>query len=422
MKLFVQLQKVDLERRLVYGRATQEIVDKSGEIFDYATSKPLFEQWSNDALAATKAAGTEASLGNVRAMHGPTAAGKLTELHFDDVEKAIDVVAEVVDENEWQKVKKGVYTGFSIGGAYAKRWTEAGARRFTAAPAEISLVDNPCVPTARFAMVKANGLEELTAFAAVDGASTDEAIAASVASDLIGKTTLVSTLEGGPGGVIAVDPVSGKPVAPPAASSAAAAAAEAPANPPAPADRRAADDEAQLQALAAAEAAGALPDADRRATDAAATTVDPAVPADPAKAAADALAKAGARHSAADMARLQGIHDHSVSMGASCGAEKVAPSELQKRADEALQKLESLEKAVASLTGERDALQKKVAELEAIPLPPKGVARDVTVTKAADNDAAARAAATTIELPNPATHPKEFSLAVMKLALAKPTA
>lgn len=148
MKLFARLTKVDEERRLVYGRATEEVVDRAGEIMDYATSKPFFEKWSGDIAKATDGK----SLGNLRAMHGNVAAGKLTQIDFNDADKAIDVCAKIVDDAEWNKVLEGVYTGFSIGGSYHKTWNDAElkARRFTADPCELSIVDLPCVPTASF--------------------------------------------------------------------------------------------------------------------------------------------------------------------------------------------------------------------------------------------------------------------------------
>jgi hypothetical protein len=148
MKLFARLTKVDEEKRLVYGRATEEVVDRAGEIMDYASSKPFFEKWSGEIAKATDGK----SLGNVRAMHGNVAAGKLTAIDFLDDDKAIDVCAKIVDDAEWNKVLEGVYTGFSIGGSYHKTWTdtEAKARRFTADPCELSIVDLPCVPTASF--------------------------------------------------------------------------------------------------------------------------------------------------------------------------------------------------------------------------------------------------------------------------------
>ena len=73
MKLFIPITKVDAKQRLVYGRVVAEEVDKSDEIFDYATSKPLFQAWSSDFQKATDGK----SSGNLRAMHGSTAAGAI---------------------------------------------------------------------------------------------------------------------------------------------------------------------------------------------------------------------------------------------------------------------------------------------------------------------------------------------------------
>lgn len=162
--LFVPITKVDVEKREVYGRAVEETPDKSGEIFDYATSKPLFDAWSEDFAKATDGK----SLGNVRAMHGAVAAGKVIAYQPDDAAKAIDIGVKIVDDAEWAKVEEGVYTGFSIGGSYEKRWKDpedTKLTRYTAKPVEISIVDNPCVPTARFAMVKADGTVEDREFA-----------------------------------------------------------------------------------------------------------------------------------------------------------------------------------------------------------------------------------------------------------------
>ena len=140
----------------MHGRAVAEVKDKGNEILDYETSKPNFEKWSQDISDATGGK----SLGNVRAMHGKTAAGKLTSIYFNDAEKVIDVVAKIVDDTEWNKVLEGVYTGFSVGGKYAKRWADPdtpGLMRYTADPSEMSIVDNPCIPGATFSLVKADG-------------------------------------------------------------------------------------------------------------------------------------------------------------------------------------------------------------------------------------------------------------------------
>lgn len=187
LSLFARLTKVDEEKRLVYGRATEEVVDRSGEIMDYATSKPYFEKWSGDVAKATDGR----SVGNLRAMHSNIAAGKLTAIDFLDEEKAIDICAKVVDDAEWEKVLEGVYTGFSIGGDYVKRWADAelNARRFTADPCEISLVDLPCVPTASFFSIeKADGSVMQKAFKAPEpvtaDAFSDEVAALAKAGDL----------------------------------------------------------------------------------------------------------------------------------------------------------------------------------------------------------------------------------------------
>ena len=163
MQIFARITKVDEATGKVWGRAVMEEVDRSGEIFDYESSKPNFIKWSEAVAKATDGK----SVGNLRAMHGKIAAGKLFEITFNDAEKAIDIGTEVVDPVEREKCVKGVYTGFSIGGRYAKKWDDAvqkGVTRYTADPNEISLVDLPCGPSAQFTVVKSDGAEELRKF------------------------------------------------------------------------------------------------------------------------------------------------------------------------------------------------------------------------------------------------------------------
>jgi hypothetical protein len=161
LSLFIPITKVDAAKRLVYGVATAEQKDRVGEICDYASTKPLYEKWSAE---ISKNSGGK-SFGNVRAMHGNIAAGKLTEINFNDEDKQIEICAKVVDEAEWNKVAEGVYTGFSQGGSYVKRWKDKeGLQRYTADPSEVSLVDLPCLPSATFEMIKADGLTETRNF------------------------------------------------------------------------------------------------------------------------------------------------------------------------------------------------------------------------------------------------------------------
>lgn len=161
LSLFFPITKVDATQRLVYGIATAEVQDRGGEICDYASTKPHYERWSEEIAQSTGGK----SLGNLRSMHGLVAAGKITEINFNDVDRQIEICAKVVDDLEWTKVTEGVYTGFSQGGVYERRWTdEHGLTHYTAVPTEISLVDLPCLPQSRFEMIKVDGTREMRTF------------------------------------------------------------------------------------------------------------------------------------------------------------------------------------------------------------------------------------------------------------------
>lgn len=167
LNIFLPLTKIDVENRLVYGVVAAEVVDNAGEVFDYDKSKPYFQKWSANAELTSGGL----SKGNLREMHGKVAAGKLTDLAFNDDTKTIECCAKVVDDQAWQKCLEGVYTGFSMGGRYAEKWVEkmAGAeqKRYAGDPAEISLVDKPCIPTATFQLIKADGMVEECHFTSV---------------------------------------------------------------------------------------------------------------------------------------------------------------------------------------------------------------------------------------------------------------
>jgi hypothetical protein len=145
---------------VVYSRAAAEELDKAKEILDYATAVPQFEKWRDDTLQRSQGA----SLGNIRAMHGKVAAGKATQITFLPAEKAIDVVAHIVDPVEAKKCLTRTYTGMSIGGSYLKRWPDIvvkGATRYTPEITEISLVDSPAIASAMFQLVKLDGTVEM---------------------------------------------------------------------------------------------------------------------------------------------------------------------------------------------------------------------------------------------------------------------
>lgn len=163
LNVFIPIAKVDQTRREVWGWAAEEARDKSDEIMDYEASKPNFVAWSDSIAKATDGK----SAGNLRAMHEPIAAGKIVHFEPRDDVKKFWVGAKVIDDNEWKKVEEGVYTGFSVGGSYGKRWADPAnpsLRRYEARPSEISLVDNPCMYGATFEVVKAEGAVEMRKF------------------------------------------------------------------------------------------------------------------------------------------------------------------------------------------------------------------------------------------------------------------
>lgn len=159
---FIQFTKVDEINRTVSGVITSETPDKTGEICDYESSKPYYQEWSQEISDATGGR----SLGNVRAQHDVAqAVGKFIDLLYDDDNKRILGTAKIVDQACWEKCVEGVFTGFSHGGEYIGTLkTEGKYKRYTAAPSEVSVVDNPCNPDAHFEYVKADGTIELRKF------------------------------------------------------------------------------------------------------------------------------------------------------------------------------------------------------------------------------------------------------------------
>lgn len=165
----VPITKIDSALREVSGIVTSETPDKTGEICDYAKSKPYYQAWSHEFAKATSGN----SLGNLREMHKLIAVGKLTNLLYDDDSKIIYCTAKVVDEPAWQKCLQGVYTGFSHGGEYIGGIvTDGEFKRYVAKPSEVSLVDNPCNPDAHFEFVKTDGSVELRKFKSVQAEKT----------------------------------------------------------------------------------------------------------------------------------------------------------------------------------------------------------------------------------------------------------
>jgi hypothetical protein len=163
MHLFAQLMKFDEFTGVATGVAACEEIDRDKEIMDYQGSKPYFQAWSQ----TQKSASIGKSLGNVRLQHDASKiAGKLTDLTFDDTNKRVIVSTQIIDPVARELLRTGCLTGFSIGGEYGKRTTlPNGVTKYVAIPAEISVVDRPCMPSATFTAVKSDGSTELRKFA-----------------------------------------------------------------------------------------------------------------------------------------------------------------------------------------------------------------------------------------------------------------
>lgn len=175
---FVRLVKVDESNHSVYGLATSEAVDCDNEIADYAGSKTAFQEWSNNFLTRTSAAGQDASLGNIRLMHGLELGGKVVKIDYKDDQKEVWLTTSPVNDDVWEMLKGGYLTGYSIGGKVTKRKKEGENTRYWFDLSEVSYVDNPANPEATFAYVKADGSVELRKFRP----GTDERLRALVAN------------------------------------------------------------------------------------------------------------------------------------------------------------------------------------------------------------------------------------------------
>lgn len=170
---FIKFTKVNSVLREVSGVVTAEAPDKDREVCDYEKSKPYYKAVIDEIGKATDGA----NFFPLREMHQLSAVGKCIGFQFDDHDKEIEMTFKVVDDKAWQKVEERVYTGFSQGGRKVGDQVpdpvHKGCMRYVANPSEISLVDNPCLPDAHFAYVKADGTIEMRKFLKTATPETD---------------------------------------------------------------------------------------------------------------------------------------------------------------------------------------------------------------------------------------------------------
>ncbi|MGD9613830.1 MAG: HK97 family phage prohead protease [Alphaproteobacteria bacterium] len=139
MRLYAPIQKIDAESRMVWGYASTEAVDDQGEV---VTRTAIANALDDYMLFA-----------NIREMHAPSAVGVAKEADIDD--RGLFVAAKIVDNAAWEKVREGVYKGFSIGGRVTAR-DPGNRKKITGLKlTEISVVDRPANPEAVFDCWKA---------------------------------------------------------------------------------------------------------------------------------------------------------------------------------------------------------------------------------------------------------------------------
>jgi HK97 family phage prohead protease len=153
MRLYGNLTKVDTEQRIVAGYASTEAVDAHGEIVTKAAIEAALEGYLE--------------FSNVREMHQLSAVGVTEEASIDD--RGLYIAAKITDDIAWGKVKSGTYKGFSIGGKTIARDPDNRKIITKIALNEISLVDRPSNPEARFDVWKAAGLHDGGDLAKVTG-------------------------------------------------------------------------------------------------------------------------------------------------------------------------------------------------------------------------------------------------------------
>lgn len=122
--LWCDVQKVDEERREVFGWATTWVEDGQGEVISKAAVEWGLEQYMKFA--------------NLREMHQPSAVGHVFKAEI--TEQGLYIGAKVSDDQAWKKVVEKTYKGFSIGGRAIEKQGNKITKLYMR---EISLADRP---------------------------------------------------------------------------------------------------------------------------------------------------------------------------------------------------------------------------------------------------------------------------------------
>lgn len=137
VRMYAPIQKVDEERRMVFGYATTDSLDSQGERISLDATFEAVEEY--------------ADWRSLKEMHRPETAAGTVPVIERHTGIGLYVGAEVVDDNAWKKVLKGVYKGFSIGGYCLEKDGDTITKYRLL---EISLVDRMANPDALFVVAK----------------------------------------------------------------------------------------------------------------------------------------------------------------------------------------------------------------------------------------------------------------------------
>jgi hypothetical protein len=138
----VKYDKNDDGTLMVFGKATDDTLDLDSQICDPA--------WLDTAMPAWFKSG-----GNIREMHGPSAAGVAKE--YESKADGHYIGVHVVDPIAVKKVENRVYQGFSIGiknPRVVRDNKAANGRIIDGSIIEVSLVDRPANPSAKLILAK----------------------------------------------------------------------------------------------------------------------------------------------------------------------------------------------------------------------------------------------------------------------------
>jgi len=133
---FVPVTKIDPTEHMVYGWASTPDLDTQGEVVELEAIKNALPEYMK--------------FPTVREMHQPSAVGITKETQIHDG-KGLYIGAKVIDPLAWEKVKEGLYRGFSIGGRALKKENRSIK---VLELSEISLVDSPANKNATITLWK----------------------------------------------------------------------------------------------------------------------------------------------------------------------------------------------------------------------------------------------------------------------------